>query len=87
MAGAFILGTILAAIEQTTKIMAAAHKGQHAAMGEVLRLLVRLFKQHPEDFWRGNKIQPGYWNEQKLLAARGQQSGTGIGSEHSLAYT
>jgi hypothetical protein len=63
------VGTILAAIEQTTKIMAAAHKGQHAAMGEVVRLLVRLFKQHPEDFWRGNRIQPGYWDEQKLLAA------------------
>lgn len=64
------VGTMLAQIEQATKVMAAAHKGQHAAMGEVVRLLVRLFRRHPEDFWRGNKEVPeDYWNEQRLLTA------------------
>lgn len=64
------VGTMLAQIEQATKIMLAAHKGMHQAQSEELQLLARLFKENPEDFWRCNKECPrDYWNEQKLLAA------------------
>lgn len=64
------VGTMLAAIEQATKIMAAAHKGMHTAQAEEFQLIVNLFRDHPEDFWRNNKICPkDYWNEEKFLAA------------------
>jgi hypothetical protein len=64
------VGTMLAAVEQATKIMAAAHKGMHIAQSEELQLVLDLFRANPEDFWRNNKTAPrGYWNEQKLLTA------------------
>jgi hypothetical protein len=64
------VGTMLAQIEQATKIMAAAHKGMHTAQSLELELIVDLFRSHPEDFWKSNKVSPkGYWNEDKLLAA------------------
>lgn len=64
------VGTMLAYIEQATKIMSAAHKGMHTAQGEELQLIVDLFREDPEAFWRGNKICPErYWNETKLFAA------------------
>lgn len=64
------VGTMLAQIEQATKVMAAAHKGMHQAQSEEIELLVVLFKRHPEDFWRQNKDCPkDYWNEQKFIQA------------------
>lgn len=64
------VGTMLAQIEQATKVMAAAHKGMHQAQSEEIQLLVDLFRENPEEFWRGNKKAPkGYWTEQKLLLA------------------
>jgi hypothetical protein len=65
------VGTMLAQIEQATKLMAAAHKGMHQAQAEELELIVELFREHPEDFWRGNKLRAakGFWDEQKFLAA------------------
>ena len=64
------VGTMLAHIEQATKIMAAAHKGQHAAMDEELSLIADLFKENPEAFWKANKKAPkDFWTEQKLLEA------------------
>jgi hypothetical protein len=63
------VGTMLAHIEQATKVMAAAHKGQHAAMDEELTLIADLFRENPESFWKGNKKAKGYWTVQKLLAA------------------
>jgi hypothetical protein len=38
------VGTMLAQIEQATKIMAAAHKGMHQAQSEELELLIDLFR-------------------------------------------
>ena len=61
------VGTMLAHIEQATQVMAAAHKGQHRAMDEELSMLVDLFKETPEAFWRGNKDAKNFWNVQKLL--------------------
>jgi len=64
------VGTMLAAIEQATKIMAAAHKGMHTAQAEELGLIVELFRNNPEDFWRSNKIAPrDYWNEERFAQA------------------
>ena len=63
------VGTMMAAIEQATKIMAAAHKGLCLSQSLELTLLCDLFREDPESFWRGNKQQIGYWDEQKLLAA------------------
>lgn len=63
------VGTVLASIEEATKVMAAAHKGMHTAQSEELGLLVDLFRETPEDFWRGNKKAKQFWNEQKLLQA------------------
>ncbi len=64
------VGTMLAQIEQATKVMAAAHKGMHQAQAEEIRLIVDLFREHPEDFWKSNKLCPkGFWDEQKFLQA------------------
>jgi hypothetical protein len=63
------VGTMMAQIEQATKVMASAHKGMHQAMSEELTLIVDLFRRHPEDFWRQNKIQPNFWDQQKLIQA------------------
>lgn len=64
------VGTMLANLEQSTKVMNAAHKAMHQAQAEEIGLLIKLFKKNPEDFWRYNKVCPkGYWNEQKFLQA------------------
>lgn len=64
------VGTMLAAVEQATKVMAAAHKGMHTAQAEEFQLILNLFREHPEDFWRNNKVCPqNFWNEQKFIAA------------------
>lgn len=47
------VGTILAQIEQATKIEAAVHKALHAAQDEEFQLLCELFKKDPESLWRG----------------------------------
>lgn len=64
------VGTMLATIEQATKIMAAAHKGMHTAQSEELQLILDLFRDNPEDFWRSNKVCPkDYWTEQRFIQA------------------
>ena len=39
------VGTIMAQIEQATKVMAAAHKGMHTAQAEEIQMVVDLFRQ------------------------------------------
>jgi len=68
------VGTMLAHIEQTTKVMAAAHKGQHRALDEELSLYADLFRENPEAFWKGNKGSKGYWTVQKLIQALDERS-------------
>lgn len=64
------VGTMMAQIEQATKVMASAHKGMHQAMSEELGLLIGLFRRHPEDFWRQNKEAPkDFWDQAKLIEA------------------
>jgi hypothetical protein len=63
------VGTMLAYIESSTKVIAAAHKGMHTAQSEELGLLADLFREDPEAFWRGNRKAKKFWNEQKLFMA------------------
>lgn len=66
------VGTMLSYIEQATKVMSAAHKGMHTAQGQELRMIVALFREDPESFWRDcdtDKSPTDYWDEQKLLQA------------------
>ncbi len=66
------VGTMLAHIEMTTKLMAATHKGAHQAQAEEIELIADLFRENPQVFWKGNKTkftrQFG-WTEDKLLQA------------------
>lgn len=63
------VGTMLAHIEQATKVMSAAHKGQHRALDEELSLIADLFRENPESFWKGNKTAKGYWTVALLMQA------------------
>ena len=64
------VGTMLAHIEQATKVVLAVHRGMHTAQSEELELLLDLFREHPEDFWRAlPKNAKQYWNEEKFLRA------------------
>jgi hypothetical protein len=64
------VGTMLAQIEQATKVESAAHKGMHQAQAEEIELIVDLFRDNPEDFWKSNKVCPkDYWTEQKFELA------------------
>jgi hypothetical protein len=63
------VGTTLALIEQATKIMNSVHKRLHAAQAEEFRLLVEVFKDHPESFWSQNR-KPAYkWDQDTFLQA------------------
>jgi hypothetical protein len=64
------VGTMLAQIEQATKVESAAHKGMHQAQAEEIELIVDLFRENPEDFWKSNKVCPkDYWTEEKFIQA------------------
>lgn len=63
------VGTMLAAIEQATKVMAAAHKGMHVAQSEEIQLLVDLFREHPEALLESDDGELGGWEDADLLKA------------------
>jgi len=63
------VGTMLAQIEQATKVMAAAHKGMHTAQSEEIGMLVDLFRRHPEDLLTAAGDELSGWDAQRLLAA------------------
>lgn len=66
------VGTMLAQIEQATKVMAAAHKGMHQAQSEEFDLILGLFRDCPDDFVRCSRIKntnANPWTEQTFLAA------------------
>jgi hypothetical protein len=54
------VGTMLAQIEQATKVMSAAHKDMHDAQAEEIELTVELFRRNPDDFFRGVKKRKQY---------------------------
>jgi hypothetical protein len=64
------VGTMLAQIEQATKIMAAAHKGMHTGAVGRTGTDHRLFREQPEDFWREQGLlRRATGTKQKFLAA------------------
>lgn len=63
------VGTMIAMIEQATKVMAATHKGLHTSQSEEFQVLLQLFRENPEDFWRFNRKCATQWDEQKFLKA------------------
>ena len=56
------VGTTIALIEQATKIESAVHKNMFQAQSEEFQLLVDLFREDPESFWRGNKKPAAQWD-------------------------
>lgn len=65
------VGTMLAQIEQATKVVAAAHKGMHQAQSEEFDLIINLFRENPDDFVRGNKAMQARWTADSFIAAIG----------------
>ena len=63
------VGTMLAQIEQATKVMSAAHKGMHQSQSEEIDLLLALFRRHPQDFLDGNPEADQWQDQQELLDA------------------
>lgn len=57
------VGTVLAIIEQATKIENAIHKRLHASQAQELQLLVECFRQHPESFWERNRKPARPWDQ------------------------
>ena len=67
------VGSVLAAIDQATRIEGGVHKALYAAQREELELLKELFREDPDALWRGNK-RPAFGNDavnrrQKFIAA------------------
>lgn len=63
------VGTMLAAIEQATKVMAAAHKGMHVAQSEEIELIVNLFRKRPRALLESDDGHLGGWDDAQLLEA------------------
>jgi len=64
------VGTMLAQIEQATKVMAAAHKGMHQAQSEEIQMICDLFRRHPDDLIKSDGDSPvGGWDANQLVAA------------------
>ena len=65
------VGTTIALIEQATKVVDAVHKRLHSSQSKEFALIVDLFRENPDDFWRFNakKNKGSQWDAPKLLAA------------------
>jgi len=63
------VGTTLAMIEQAQKVLNAVHKRMHAAQADEFRLLVKVFREHPESFWERCRKPTMQWNEELLIQA------------------
>lgn len=61
------VGTILAMIEQATKVESAVHKGFYFAQSEEFQLLKERFIEDPEAFWRHKP--KSQWTKETFLAA------------------
>lgn len=65
------VGTTLALIDQATKIENSVHKRVHTAQAQEFKLIVALFREHPEDFLRCEKksFSGQDWDTQTFLQA------------------
>lgn len=57
------VGTTVALIEQSTKVLSSVHKRMHAAQAEELQLLAQCFREHPESFWQRNHRPAAQWDQ------------------------
>ena len=57
------VGTTVALIEQSTKILSSVHKRMHSAQAEELQLLANCFREHPDSFWQRNEKPAAQWDE------------------------
>jgi len=63
------VGTTLAMIEQSAKVLNSVHKRMHQAQADEFQLLLQCFKENPESFWQKNR-KPAYpWDEETFLRA------------------
>jgi hypothetical protein len=68
------VGTILALIEQATKVESAVHKGMHTSTAEEFEIFIELFREDPEALYRHQrkakkKGGTSTWDENKVLQA------------------
>jgi len=63
------VGTTLAMIEQATKVMNSVHKRLHAAQADEFKLLVQLFREDPQSFWKRGCKSRQQWNEKTFIEA------------------
>lgn len=63
------VGTVLALIEQAMKPVAAVAKRLHQAQSAEFTMLLDLFREDPQSFWRDNPEPAHPWDEQSLLQA------------------
>jgi len=64
------VGSMLAQIEQATKVMAAAHKGMHQAQSEEIQMISDLFRRHPDDLIKSDGDSPiADWSSDQLIQA------------------
>jgi hypothetical protein len=63
------VGTMLAMIEQSQKLLNSVHKRMHAAQADEFQLLAQCFREHPESFWQRNKRPANKWSEKTFLDA------------------
>ena len=63
------VGTILAQIEQATKVEVAVHKSLHDAQKEEFQLFMELFQSEPESLWRGND-RPAFGVDKETRVAK-----------------
>lgn len=60
------VGTVMALIDQATKIMSAIHKRLHQAQAQELRLLQKLLAKCPDALTRGNKQATRTWEAKEF---------------------
>ena len=63
------VGTVLATIQESTKLVGAVFKRLHGAQAEEFGLLKERFRDDPEAFWRHNPKPARAWEEAEFLAA------------------
>lgn len=63
------VGTMLALLDQATKMLAAVHIRLHAAQAEEFQLLRELFLEDPEALWRNDRRPARKWQQAEVIAA------------------
>jgi len=63
------VGTTLAMIEQTQKVLNSVHKRLHAAQSEEFELLIQCFRENPESFWMKRRKPAFPWDQKTFTEA------------------